>query len=104
MPLTAEQIYNEAILLPNESKIFLVEKLMENIESYTDRDTEALQIREAKTRRHEIRSGKVQPVPGEEALKKVSPRPFGLCAEEFSVPDDFDDPLPEYLLNEFEGK
>ncbi|MCP4346892.1 MAG: addiction module protein [Desulfobacterales bacterium] len=102
MPLTAEQIYNEAVQLPNEAKIFLVEKLMENID--IDRDTEALQIREAKKRRDEIRSGRVQPVPGEKALKKVSPRPFGLCTEEFSVPDDFDDPLPEYLLNEFEGK
>jgi len=31
-------------------------------------------------------------------------RPFGLCAGEFTVPDDFDDPLPEDLLNAFEGK
>ena len=31
-------------------------------------------------------------------------RPFGLCAGEFSVPDDFDDPLPEYVIEEFEGK
>lgn len=31
------------------------------------------------------------------------PRPFGLCAGEFRVPDDFDDPLPEEVLREFEG-
>ncbi len=31
-------------------------------------------------------------------------RPFGLCAGEFTVPDDFDDPLPEDLLNAFEGQ
>lgn len=31
-------------------------------------------------------------------------RPFGLCAGEFTVPDDFDAPLPEGLLNAFEGK
>ncbi len=31
-------------------------------------------------------------------------RPFGLCAGEFTVPDDFDAPLPEDLLNSFEGK
>jgi antitoxin (DNA-binding transcriptional repressor) of toxin-antitoxin stability system len=31
-------------------------------------------------------------------------RPFGLCAEEFTVPDDFDAPLPEDILNAFEGK
>lgn len=31
-------------------------------------------------------------------------RPFGLCAGEFTVPDDFDAPLPEDLLGAFEGK
>jgi len=30
-------------------------------------------------------------------------RPFGLCAGEFSVPAEFDEPLPEHLLEEFEG-
>ena len=29
-------------------------------------------------------------------------RPFGLCAGEFTVPDDFDDPLPEKIIQEFE--
>ncbi len=31
-------------------------------------------------------------------------RPFGLCAGEFVVPDDFDDPLPEDILRDFEGQ
>lgn len=31
-------------------------------------------------------------------------RPFGLCKGEFTVPDDFDDPLPEDLLSAFESK
>ncbi|MBE9062908.1 type II toxin-antitoxin system Phd/YefM family antitoxin [cf. Phormidesmis sp. LEGE 11477] len=31
-------------------------------------------------------------------------RPFGLCAGEFTVPDDFDASLPEDLLDAFEGK
>ncbi len=31
-------------------------------------------------------------------------RPYGLCKGEFVVPDDFDDPLPDYLLDAFEGK
>ncbi len=30
------------------------------------------------------------------------PRPFGLCKGEFSVPDDFDDPLPDDILDDFE--
>ena len=29
-------------------------------------------------------------------------RPFGLCAGEFTVHDDFDAPLPEHLLKDFE--
>ncbi len=31
-------------------------------------------------------------------------RPFGLCAGEFSVPENFDDPLPESIIETFEGK
>lgn len=31
-------------------------------------------------------------------------RPFGLCAGEFTVVDDFDAPLPEEILNAFEGR
>ncbi len=31
-------------------------------------------------------------------------RPFGLCAGEFTVPDDFDAQLPEDILSAFEGK
>lgn len=42
-------------------------------------------------------------------IKPVSPtspqiRPYGLCAGEFTVPDDFNDPLPDEILNSFEGK
>lgn len=31
-------------------------------------------------------------------------RPFGLCAGEFTVPSDFDAPLPEDILSAFEGR
>ncbi|MEH1779350.1 MAG: type II toxin-antitoxin system Phd/YefM family antitoxin [Nostoc sp.] len=38
-------------------------------------------------------------------LKVPDPsRPFGLCAGEFIVPDDFDEPLPDNIISEFEGK
>ena len=33
----------------------------------------------------------------------VESRPFGLCAGQFTVPVDFDEPLPEEILREFEG-
>ena len=41
----------------------------------------------------------LRPIPSGRQL-----RPFGLCAGEFIVPDDFDAPLPEDLLSAFEGK
>jgi hypothetical protein len=42
-------------------------------------------------------------------LRPIAPnnkqlRPFGLCAGEFTVPDDFDAPLSEEILSAFEGK
>ena len=42
-----------------------------------------------------------KPQPSESKPKR---RPFGLCAGEFVVPDDFDDPLPDHIIEEFEGK
>jgi prevent-host-death family protein len=31
-------------------------------------------------------------------------RPFGLAKGEFVVPNDFDEPLPEHILDEFESR
>jgi antitoxin (DNA-binding transcriptional repressor) of toxin-antitoxin stability system len=33
----------------------------------------------------------------------TQPRPFGLCAGQFKMPADFDQPLPEDILQQFEG-
>jgi antitoxin (DNA-binding transcriptional repressor) of toxin-antitoxin stability system len=41
----------------------------------------------------------IKPIPA----AAEQPRPFGLCAGDFTVPDDFDRPLPEGILAEFEG-
>ena len=41
----------------------------------------------------------VRPVPA----PTTQPRPFGLCAGRFTVPPDFDRPLPDEILKEFEG-
>jgi antitoxin (DNA-binding transcriptional repressor) of toxin-antitoxin stability system len=42
----------------------------------------------------------VRPIP----TPNAEPRPYGLCAGQFTVPSDFDRPLPEDLLDEFEGQ
>ncbi len=33
----------------------------------------------------------------------TEPRPFGLCTGQFTVPPDFDGPLPSNILEDFEG-
>ncbi len=38
------------------------------------------------------------------AASPTGQRPWGLAAGEFTVPDDFDAPLSDELLNEFEGR
>ncbi len=38
------------------------------------------------------------------ASPRPGPRPFGLAAGAFTVPDDFDAPLPDDILREFEGR
>ena len=35
---------------------------------------------------------------------RLAPRPFGLAAGAFVVPADFDAPLPDDVLREFEGR
>ena len=42
------------------------------------------------------------PIPDIDAKSHQRLRPCGLCAGEFSVPDDFDDPLPLSVLADFE--
>ena len=42
----------------------------------------------------------VKPVPP----PRTEPRPIGLAKGEFVVPDDFDAPLPDNILDAFEGR
>jgi hypothetical protein len=65
----------------------------------------------------EIDHGRVSPKGAEDLPEKASglltilhlpplsqPRPIGLAKGQFTVPDDFNAPLPEDVLQAFEGK
>ena len=65
----------------------------------------------------EIDHGRVSPIGAETLPEKASglltilnppplfhPRPIGLARGQFTVPDDFNAPLPEDVLQTFEGK
>jgi antitoxin (DNA-binding transcriptional repressor) of toxin-antitoxin stability system len=38
------------------------------------------------------------------AAETPKPRPFGLCAGEFTVPEDFNEPLSEEVISSFEDR
>jgi putative addiction module component (TIGR02574 family) len=71
MSMTLEQLAEQALRLPAASRAQLAEQLVESLA-----DTEADDVRrawaaEAIRRRDELRSGRVQPVPGEQVLAEV---------------------------------
>ncbi|BBD53915.1 addiction module protein [Planktothrix agardhii] len=68
---TVEELITEALSLPSASRVLLVEKLIESLEFDVDETIQTLWIAEAKQRRDEIRTGIVQPIPGEEALSQI---------------------------------
>jgi len=65
-----EQLTEEALALPSESRLVLIEKLLESL-AESDPAIEAASLDLAKRRRDEIRSGQVQAIEGEQALAQV---------------------------------
>ena len=71
MSLTLDQITEEALRLPATSRALLADKLVESLDSEDVDEIQRLWSAEAIRRRDEVRSGQVQPVPGEEVLEEV---------------------------------
>ena len=71
MSLTLDQITEEAMKLPADSKALFADKLVESLESEDLDEIQRLWSTEAIRRRDEIRSGQVQPIPGEQVLEEV---------------------------------
>ncbi|MDJ0675395.1 MAG: addiction module protein [Calothrix sp. MO_167.B42] len=69
--LPIEQLTEEALALPNELKVALVEKLLDSLTYNIEPNIQTAWISEAKQRRDEILNGIVKPIPGEEALAEV---------------------------------
>jgi len=71
MPLTLDQIAEEAMQLPASSRLLLADKLVESLETEDLDEIQGLWAVEAIRRRDEIRSGKVNPIPGEQVIEEV---------------------------------
>lgn len=71
MATTVEQLVEQAMKLPSESRARLADLLVESLEGEDLGRIERLWTTEAKRRRDEVRTGKVETIPGEEALRQV---------------------------------
>ena len=68
---TVEQLAQQALALPSESRARLADLLVESLEGDVLGTIEQLWTSEAKRRRDEVREGKVRTIEGEEALRRV---------------------------------
>jgi hypothetical protein len=71
MAMTVEQLAEQAMNLPTESRARLADLLVESLDVDELRQIDQLWVAEAKRRRDEVRSGRVEAIPGEEALQSV---------------------------------
>jgi hypothetical protein len=71
MSKTEEQLAEQAMSLPSESRARLADLLVESLDADQLGPIDRLWVVEAKRRRNEVRDRGVQAVPGEEALRKV---------------------------------
>ena len=71
MSTTVEQLAEQAMNLPAESRAKLADLLVESLDSDELGRIENMWVAEAKRRRDEVRSGKVKSIPGPEALRRV---------------------------------
>jgi putative addiction module component (TIGR02574 family) len=71
MAMTIEQIAEEALALPSESRALLADKLVASLDTAAFSRTDQAWLAEARRRRDDVRSGKVQTIPGDEALANV---------------------------------
>ena len=71
MSLTIEEIAHEAMQLTVSSRAELAEKLVESLDFSENEDVQRAWTAEAIGRRDDVRSGRVQTIPGDEVIAEV---------------------------------
>lgn len=70
MTPTLDTVYQEALTLPESTRLELVERLLPTIA--TDPEIEAAQFSVVQQRRAEVESGRVKMIPGEDVFREVN--------------------------------
>lgn len=71
MPLTLDQLADEVMQLPSASRALLAERIVESLDLAEFDEIQRLWAAEAIQRRDDVRSGRVQPIPGDEVMAEV---------------------------------
>lgn len=71
MDMTSKRLYREALDLPDDSKVWLAERLVEYLETNMPAELQRQHLDIVNRRREQILSGQVKPVDGPEALQKA---------------------------------
>jgi hypothetical protein len=71
MQPTVEQLVEQAMALPGESRARLADLLVESLEGDDLGRIEQLWLSEAKRRRDEVRDGQIETIEGDDALRLV---------------------------------
>lgn len=69
--MNLQRIENEALHLPKEERAQLIQRLVLSLDSPSEEELKADWLLEARRRAEELDSGSVQPVPGEDVMKKA---------------------------------
>ncbi len=66
-----EKVFDEALSLPVEARLTLVERLIVSLNLPTQQETDRLWAEEAERRVSEVEKGEVELIPGEEVFSKI---------------------------------
>jgi Putative addiction module component len=66
-----EQITQDIMALPSDSRALLADKIVESLEFDVDPGIQQAWLSVAKNRRNEIRNGEITPINGDDALAQV---------------------------------
>jgi len=71
MAISIDQITDAALALSSEARALLADRLVESLDPLQDEEVHQLWAIEAQRRLDEVRSGRVKPIDGAEALERV---------------------------------
>ncbi len=71
MPLTFDQVADEAMQLPAAARALLAERIVESLDTAEADEIQRAWMAEAVRRRDDVRSGRVQPIAGDDVLAEV---------------------------------